>query len=177
MKEVLDAATAYLSGKGVEQPRLCCEYLAGRPQIVVLNKMDLPDAQAWCLFVEEAIAEREVEIDAISAVTREGVEQLMKRTYELLQNVPPPEPAQEVRAVFRPGEREDAFTIEREEDAWRVRGAEVERVAAMTNWDLDEAVQRFQRIADAIGLKAALREAGVQPGDTVRIGEAELEWQ
>jgi len=58
-----------------------------------------------------------------------------------------------------------------------VRGAEVERIAAMTNWDLDEAVQRFQRIADAIGLKAALRKAGVQTGDTVRIGEAELEWQ
>jgi GTP-binding protein len=47
----------------------------------------------------------------------------------------------------------------------------------MTNWDLDEAVQRFQRIAEAMGLKAALREAGVQPGDTVRIGEVELEWQ
>ena len=69
------------------------------------------------------------------------------------------------------------MTITWEEDAWRVRGAQAERVAAITNWDLDEAVMRFQRIADAMGLKAALREAGVQIGDTVRIGEVELEWQ
>ena len=74
-------------------------------------------------------------------------------------------------------DEEETFIITWEEDAWRVRGAETERVVAMTNWGLDEAVQRFQRIAKAMGLKEALRDAGVQPGDTVRIGEVELEWQ
>jgi GTP-binding protein len=153
------------------------EYLAGRPQIVVLNKMDLPDAQAWWPLIEEAMAEREVEIHAISAVTREGVVPLMKRTFELLQNLPPSEPAQEVRAVFRPAETEDAFTIEREEDAWRVRGVRVERIAAMTPFTLPEAAARFQRQLKAIGVIEALAEAGVQEGDLVRVGEQELEWQ
>jgi GTP-binding protein len=153
------------------------EYLAGRPQIVVLNKMDLPDAQAWWPLVEEAMAERGVEVHAISAVTREGVGPLMKRTYELLQNLPPPEQAGEVRAVFRPAEREDAFTIEREEDAWRVRGVRVERLAAMTPFTLPEAAARFQRQLRSMGVIEALAEAGVQEGDLVRVGEQELEWQ
>jgi len=47
----------------------------------------------------------------------------------------------------------------------------------MTDWDNDEAVARFQRVAAALGVTAALEEAGVQPGDTVHIGNAELEWQ
>jgi len=46
----------------------------------------------------------------------------------------------------------------------------------MTYWEYDEAVQRFQRIMEAAGIYAALRSAGVKPGDTVRIGEQDLEW-
>jgi GTP-binding protein len=153
------------------------EHLAGRPQLVVLNKMDLPDAQAWWPLIQEAMAEREVEVHAISAVTREGVELLMKRTYELLQALPPPEPAQEVRAIFRPAEREDAFTVERDEAGWRVRGARVERIAAMTPFTLPEAAARFQRQLRAMGVFDALSEAGVRDGDLVRIGERELEWR
>jgi GTP-binding protein len=79
-------------------------------------------------------------------------------------------------AVFRPGEREDTFTIEQEEDGWRVRGVRVERVAAMTPFVLPEAAARFQRQLRAMGVVDALREAGVQTGDTVYIGERELEW-
>jgi GTP-binding protein len=122
---------------------------------------------------------------SISAVTGEGVKEMLRSIAEMLASLPKEEhvmpevkvfrPAEEGKACPEPGRK--AFTITWEDNAWRVRGAEVERVVAMTNWDLDEAVQRFQRLAEAMGLKAALREAGVQPGDTVRIGEVELEWQ
>ena len=84
-------------------------------------------------------------------------------------------PVEEV-AVFRAEEDEDAFTIEREDGCWRVRGRKIERVVAMTNWDYYEAVMRFQRILDAMGISQALEEAGVQEGDAVRIGDAELVW-
>jgi GTP-binding protein len=47
----------------------------------------------------------------------------------------------------------------------------------MTIWNLDEAVRRFQRTLDRMGITGALEEAGVQPGDTVRIGEREFEWE
>ncbi|MFN2167507.1 MAG: GTPase ObgE [Anaerolineae bacterium] len=150
--------------------------LAAKPQLVVLNKMDLPDAQAWWPLVQESMREHGVEAHAISAVSGEGVQNLMNRTLQVLEELPPPEPGSEEMAVFRPGEREGAFTIEQEEDGWRVRGVRVERVAEMTPFVLPEAVARFQRQLRAMGVVDALREAGVQTGDTVYIGEQELEW-
>jgi GTP-binding protein len=96
---------------------------------------------------------------------------------ELLDTLPPPEPAPEEMAIFRPAESEDAFTIEREEGAWRVRGVRVERIAAMTPFVVPEAAARFQRQLRAMGVEAALEKAGVQRGDMVRIGDRELEWQ
>ena len=83
----------------------------------------------------------------------------------------------EEMAVFRPAEQEEAFVVEQEEDGWRVRGVRIERVAAMTPFVLPEAVARFQRQLRAMGVVEALEDAGVQPGDSVRIGEHELEWQ
>jgi len=151
--------------------------LARKPQLVVLNKMDLPQAQALWPSVEQAMNAQEQIAMSISAVTGEGVKEMLSSVAGMLESLPKEEPAATEVKVFRPVEEGKALTITWEDNAWQVRGAKAERVAAMTNWDLDEAVQRFQRIADAIGLKAALREAGVQTGDTVRIGEAELEWQ
>ncbi len=77
------------------------------------------------------------------------------------------------RLDIDPGE----FTIGREDDgAWRVSGAAVERAAAMTYWEYDEAVRRFQRILEHLGVEDALLEAGIQSGESVRIGDYELEW-
>jgi GTP-binding protein len=153
------------------------ERLAAKPQIAVLNKMDLPDAQAWWPLVQESMRDRGVEVHAISAVSREGVRELMQRTLALLRTLPPSEPVAEAPAVFRPAEREEAFTIERDLDDWRVRGVQIERIAAMTPFVLPEAAARFQRQLRAMGVVEALERAGVQPGDMVHIGEHELEWQ
>ncbi len=112
----------------------------------------------------------------ISAITGQGVPDLLRRVVGLLNSLPPEEPASEEVKVFRL-EEEEPFRIIREEDGWRVRGAEIERVVAMTNWDYDEAVMRFQRLLEAMGISAALEKAGVEVGDTVRIGDTELEWQ
>jgi GTPase len=105
------------------------------------------------------------------------VRDLVLRAWELLQSLPPPEPISERPAIFRPAEREELFTIEREGRAWRVRGVRVERIAAMTPFLVPEAAARFQRQLRAMGVVAALQAAGVEPGDTVRIGESELEWR
>jgi len=153
------------------------ERLAGKPQIVVLNKMDLPDAQAWWPLIKEAMDEQGIESHAISAVSRQGVQPLMRRAFEILRDLPAVELAPDGPAVFRPAEREGAFQIEKEEDGWRVRGVRVERVAAMTPFGLPEPAARFQRQLRAMGVVEALTEAGVQPGDMVRIGDQELEWQ
>jgi GTP-binding protein len=57
-----------------------------------------------------------------------------------------------------------------------VRGIAIERAAQMTNWDQEESLARFQRILEAMGVTMALREAGVSEGDTVFIGDVELQW-
>ncbi len=150
--------------------------LADKPQIVVLNKMDLPQAQALWPLVKEDMANRELEAMSISAVTGQGVQALLRRVAARLREMPKEAQLPPERAVFRLDE-EPAFTVEREGDGWRVRGADIERIAAQTVWEFDEAVMRFQRILEATGISAALEKAGVQPGDTVWIGDAELEWE
>jgi GTP-binding protein len=72
----------------------------------------------------------------------------------------------------------DDFRVEAEGPRiWRVRGEPLERAAAMTYWDLEESVRRFQRLLGRLGVEDALREAGARAGDTVRIAEYEFEWQ
>jgi GTP-binding protein len=150
--------------------------LAQKPQIVALNKMDLPEAQEKWPRVARALKRQGYDALAISAATGEGVQALLRQVAATLRELPAePTPAPEQK-VFRPKPDEDAFEIVREGGYWRVKGIKVERAAAMTNWDLDEAVLRFQRLLDGMGITEALREAGVGPGDTVVIGDAVLEW-
>ena len=60
--------------------------------------------------------------------------------------------------------------------AWLVQGAYIEKIVKMTQWEYYDAVMRFQRIMQALGITDALRVRGVQEGDTVRIGSRELDW-
>ena len=79
--------------------------------------------------------------------------------------------------VYRPEPEVEPFRIEMEEEGiWRVHGGQIERAAEMTYWEYDEAVRRFQFLLTRLGVESALREAGAETGDTVRIGEYELEW-
>ena len=151
--------------------------LARKPQLVALNKVDLPEVRARWPEVQAALeALGYPAAMAVSALAREGTRELLYRAAQMLAELPEDAPAWEL-PVFRPGVDEETFTVEREEDGWRVRGVRVERMAAMTVWNLDEAVRRFQRTLERMGIAKALEEAGVQPGDTVRIGEAELVWE
>lgn len=150
--------------------------LARKPQVVVLNKMDLPQTQELWPRIRQEMKKLELEAMSISAVTGQGVPTLLQRVAGLLDSLPRKEPVIEEVKVFRL-EEEEPFSITQEGDAWRVRGPEIERVVAMTNWEYDEAVMRFQRILEAMGISAALEKAGVEVGDTVRIGDIELEWQ
>ncbi len=152
--------------------------LADKPQLVVLNKMDLPEAQAaWPAF-EQEIARRDLPVMSISAVTGENVEALLYRVQEMLDAAPAPEaePLEELPEIApAPDEKEFHVYLEGE-GVWRVDGVAIERIAQMTNWDYYEAVMRFQRVLRAMGVTEALKAAGVAEGDTVAIGPVELVW-
>ncbi len=150
-----------------------------KPQIVVLNKMDLPDAIAWEPLIAERIEAEGLPFHAISAATGEGVRELVFRVQRLLQEAPPVQlyTDEAETPVIRPEEDEEMWRIFRVgEGVWRVRGKRIERIAAQTYFEFDATAERFQRILDNMGISAALRQAGVAEGDTVVIGEEVLEW-
>lgn len=161
--------------------------LAQKPQLVVFNKIDLPDAQAIWPLVRQELEEPGVPVMAISAVTHENVPELLQRIAGILQELPAHRepPVAEELPVLRPAGVEQPFRIfrrgEREspdaELTWRVEGERVDRLAAMTDWNSDEAIARFQRQIRALGLVEALESAGVQDGDTVIVGDMELTWE
>ena len=151
--------------------------LEDKPQLVVLTKMDLPDAVAWEPILEEEIIKRGYQFMSISSVAKQGLREMLFKVFQMVQDIPEPDsnPYDE-EVIIQPEVDEELFTIEQEEDAWRVRGVRIERVAAMTYFEFDTTLRRFQRILESMGITDALIEAGVQPGDMVRIGDEELEW-
>ncbi|MBL8161373.1 MAG: GTPase ObgE [Anaerolineae bacterium] len=155
------------------------ERLAEKPQIVVFTKMDLPEAQERWPEIEKALKARGVEPMAISAATQSNIRALVGRIFTLVDSLPQVQEALPVVAmpVYELPEAEVPFTVVREDDGiYRVSGKRIERAAMMTHWDYEDAVLRFQNILETLGVSKALEDIGVKPGDTVFIGEFELEW-
>jgi GTP-binding protein len=158
--------------------------LADKPQIVALNKIDQPEVAGLWPQIKAGLEARGVdEPMAISALTGEGVQTLLRRVVAMLDELPEPASLADEPVVYRPEIDEDFFEIEREGTErtpglarWRVSGVRIERAAAMTNWDYYESGLRFQRILDVMGISKALNKAGVEDGDTVVIGGTELVW-
>lgn len=150
--------------------------LEERPQLVILNKMDLPDAIAWEPLIEEEINKAGFPFMSISAVTGQNVRQMLYRVRKMLDEAPPAKTRHEDETTVITAKEDDGFIIEREGSGWRVRGKQIERVAAMTYFEFDSTLVRFQKILESAGISQALEEAGVSVGDTVYIGEEELEW-
>jgi len=149
------------------------------PMLVAFNKMDRPAAiEAWPAFRRARDAEG-LAVEAISAMDGQGLDALRTRLAEMLPDVAglaePPEPSGVV--VHRISAMGDGFLVELEEaGVYRVRGARIERIAAQTNFDVEESAERFQRNLAKMGIDTELRRVGIATGDLVRIGPAELEW-
>ena len=152
--------------------------LAERPEIVVVNKIDLPEAREyWGLLKESLSAQGIAEPLAISAATQENVTRLIQRVFEGAANLPRrAESTIEEAPIYQLDDDGLPFELVVDDGVYYVSGDRIERAAAMTYWDYDEAVLRFYKTLEALGLVDALRKAGVRPGDTVFIGDFELEW-
>jgi len=151
--------------------------LKSRPQVVAINKVDQPQVIARLAELEARFHKLGVRPLRISALARTGTRDLLRAGVQaMLRAAPEPEPGQV--PVYRPDEQATAFSIQPEGTrTWRLSGKAVERAAAMTYWEYAEAVRRFQRILERLGVDSALRQAGARQGDNVRIGEYEFEWQ
>lgn len=162
--------------------------LLERPQIIVANKMDMPDAEEnLALFKEQLAKEKtdefadELMIFPISGVTRKGIDALLNATADLLEVTPEfllyDEEMEEDVVHYGFQSDEPEFSIDRDPDAtWILSGEKIEKLFQMTNFDHDETVMRFTRQLRGLGVDEALRARGAKDGDIVRIGNFEFEF-
>ena len=150
--------------------------LARRKQLVVANKMDLPDSADNFVILKEYVEEKGYEIMPVSAATGDGLQELMWKAYEMAgQYVAEPE---EEIGVIEEGDPDSFEIIRGAEDAdFEVKGKNIERLVAMTNFDNEEALYRFQLIWKRLKIEEALLEAGIQEGQTVRILDMVFNYQ
>ena len=145
--------------------------LAEKPRIIAANKIDLVNSDETIEALKSACAEP---VFPISALRRIGLRELALAAYQLRESVvhedvPPADPVKEYK--FEP-----PFTVEKRDNAYVVKGKEVDRLARMTDFSNDEAVNYFQSRLRQMGIHAALRRAGAAAGNRVRIAEVELEY-
>jgi GTP-binding protein len=146
--------------------------LLKRPYLIVANKLDVPDAHDKFKVLQDTYGDL---VHGISAVSGQGVDELVEKTYTLLQSIPPEEHIGESR-VIRRFEQEVPFVIDIIDGIYQVSGKRIENLLYMTNFDQDENLQKFQRTSARMGLDAALKAKGIQEGDTVRIKDMEFDY-
>ncbi|HFU3722781.1 TPA: GTPase ObgE [Streptococcus suis] len=162
--------------------------LMERPQIIVANKMDMPEAKEHLEEFKKKLAanydefEELPQIFPISGIAHQGLENLLEATAELLENTPEfllydEDDFQEEEAYYGFHPDEPEFEISRADDAsWILSGDKLEKLFTMTNFDRDESVMKFARQLRGMGVDEALRARGAKDGDIVRIGKFEFEF-
>ncbi|MDP3486317.1 MAG: GTPase ObgE [Bacillota bacterium] len=146
--------------------------LASRPQIIALNKIDAITDEAVLSGLLERLKAQGFEVYPISAVIGEGVEPLLHRAMDLVEQLPKPE-LHTIETVHEV-ESEVELHVSREQGVFVVHGTEVEKIISRSNVDNDEALQRLQLAFKRMGVFQLLRDSGIHEGDTVRIGETEF---
>ena len=148
--------------------------LAKKPQLVAVNKIDLPQVRARLAEIRDSFAGTRALF--ISAATGEGIPELMTETLGLLQSVP--EAGDKiVRKVFHPQPRGVAPRVHKEGDTFVVAAPELERIIAGTDMVSPQVRRELGRHLVRLGVSKALARARVKPGDRVRCGNFEWEWE
>ena len=111
----------------------------------------------------------------VSALTGEGISGLLNAIQQAVEEHSRAAPVVAIK-TYRLEPEESDFSIVREPAGFRVQGRRVERIVAMSDMDTDQGLGELQRVLERMGVYRALREAGVEEGDTVQVGEFELEW-
>jgi len=155
--------------------------LAGKPMLVALNKIDLAEARENLPILTETARRDGHAVFPISGVTSEGVQELLNaigaELRELNEKQAQIEKPQERRRYTLQNVDEKAFSVTRKSDTqYEVTGIAIERLTKMTNFELEDAVNRFQRVLEASGISAELERHGVQREDMVVIAGRELIW-
>ena len=145
--------------------------LADRPHVIAVNKVDLGPARRL------RARTRRAGVHFVSALTGEGVPELLRAIARLVAESPEPGTPAPAKVTRLPLRRSDDLVVERKPSGFVVRGERLERLLERTNLESEGGLARFQSELDRLGVNAALEAAGVEPGDTVRISGVEFEYQ
>ncbi|MFC2048485.1 GTPase ObgE, partial [Chloroflexota bacterium] len=152
--------------------------LAQKPQLVVVNKIDLPLVQARSAEIKDAFSSVGTPVLFISAAKGDGVAKLMAEAVRMLSQVAVgvDRGGRVPQVVFRPHPRDVGVGVYKEGDSLVVVAPKLERIVARVDMTSPEVRRQFQRQLVSLGVKKALEKAGVQPGDKVRCGNFEWDW-
>lgn len=155
------------------------ERLKNLPQIIVANKMEMPEAQENLVDFKEKLGE-DIRIFEVSAITKQGLKELIYEIADELDTIPKREPDMTKRdetVVYRHHKKEDDFHITRNPDgSFVLHGEKLERLFKMTDFTREESQQRFARQLRGMGVDNALRERGAKDGDTIHLLDLEFEF-
>ena len=161
-----------------EEMRLYDENLLDKPEIVAVNKVDVPEVQERRSEMEAALQESKISALFISAVTEEGVGDLLDKALEILASLPPIETARPPDvAILKPRARGDRVSVEKDQGVFVLKSSRAERIVRRV--DLEDWTVQAQLWGEftQMGIVRALDRAGAMAGSVVRIGNWELEWK
>ncbi|WP_410621860.1 GTPase ObgE [Amycolatopsis sp. cmx-8-4] len=156
--------------------------LEERPRVVVLNKIDVPEAAELAEFVRPEFEARGLQVFEISTASRKGLRELTFALAKVVEEYREMQPVLEPETiVLRPlAVNDEGFTVEvdpEEEGAFIVRGSRPERWIRQTSFGNDEAVGYLADRLNRLGVEDKLAKLGARPGSPVTIGDVQFEWQ
>ncbi len=153
------------------------EKLSTRKQIIVANKIDVMKDEKNLKEVEELAKKEGLELFKISAVTKQGVQELIDYVSQELKKLPKEDLIDvEEKIVYTLEEKEDDWTIKKEKGVFKVSGKAVQRLMGRINIEDNESMYYLQKCLKNMGIDEKLKQMGVKEGDTVILDDWELEW-
>lgn len=159
-----------------EELKSYSEKLSTRKQIIVANKMDVMQDENLYQELEQLASKEKIEIFKISAVTGEGIDDLMKYVTKVLKELPKEELIQVEERMVYTLEDKNEYTITKDGEEFIVEGPAVERLMGRINIGDNESMHYFQKSIRELGIEDDLKKKGVKEGDTVKFLEWEFEW-
>ena len=150
--------------------------LAQRPQVVAANKTDIPSAQNNIARLEEELKDQDIKVFSVSAATGKGFDQLIAELVKMLDELPPMEPFEEEWDWMDEDIEGQPFEIDIVDGIYVVSGPAIDRLLGSVNLDDYESMQYFQRTLRKRGIIDALRDAGINDGDTVQMNDLEFDF-
>ena len=151
--------------------------LIQKPQIIIANKMDMPDAKEN---LEKFKQKVDKEVYEMSAIKGEGIDKIILKLADMLDQIPKENLYKDEKFeshVIYKFKEEKPYKITKDKDTWIISGKEIEKLITMSRLDTDEAILRFSNKLRKMGIEDELKELGAKDGDPIKIMEYEFEFK